>query len=265
MRVVSFIDLDGTFIQSLKDAPKEVYFPAYLDEQGRVIGCISAKQREVAEMLFQLGKVVPVTGRTSGSLARVLLPFQNTDTWKVVCHGALVLRGDELDQEWLGQFDKQIMRLQRELPNIFENLLEYFDTFQITPGGASYQIKKDHDFFTHISIKTDSEKGAERFFFDFVWWRKQNSKFLPYDYATHRNGREITVRLADLDKKKAVRWIIERESKQAGELMTFGFGDSLSDVPFLDLCDFACFPGGSEIATELFYVWDVEYNKGNER
>ena len=52
-----------------------------------------------------------------------------------------------------------------------------------------------------------------------------------------------------MSKEAAVTYVQEqlREESEDQELLTLGLGDSLADVAFMNLCDFALTPGDSQL------------------
>jgi len=50
-----------------------------------------------------------------------------------------------------------------------------------------------------------------------------------------------------LDKRHAVEHLTERLRREHGEIVTFGMGDSLSDLGFMSTCDYALVPKASQI------------------
>ena len=69
--------------------------------------------------------------------------------------------------------------------------------------------------------------------------------------ALHCNGNNLALMVKGAQKHDAVRRVTA-ELKQDGPLVTIGAGDSLTDLPFMQICDFALVPQASQIQTETW-------------
>jgi predicted mannosyl-3-phosphoglycerate phosphatase (HAD superfamily) len=63
---------------------------------------------------------------------------------------------------------------------------------------------------------------------------------VPDGWALHHNANAIMVMPPWLGKDKAVEWFIANVVPAGA--VTIGMGDSLSDLPFMDLCDYVLMP-----------------------
>ena len=69
----------------------------------------------------------------------------------------------------------------------------------------------------------------------------------PAAYFVHRNGNNLSLVPRFLGKERAVEYVVERHLGPE-PVLTIGAGDSLTDAPFLALCDFSLMPRGCQLA-----------------
>jgi len=70
-------------------------------------------------------------------------------------------------------------------------------------------------------------------------------------YFVHLNDNNLTVVPRCLGKHRAVEYVLNRYT-EGQPALSLGFGDSLSDAPFLAACDFAVMPRKSQLLRALF-------------
>jgi len=74
---------------------------------------------------------------------------------------------------------------------------------------------------------------------------------LPPELTLHCNGNNLALTVRGAQKHDAVRRVTA-ELEQEGPLVTIGAGDSLTDLPFMRICDFALTPRDSQIQRETW-------------
>ena len=67
----------------------------------------------------------------------------------------------------------------------------------------------------------------------------------------HWNGNNLALLPPWLDKAHAVRRLQEQYRRRYGTILSIGMGDSASDLPFMQRCDYLLTPVGSQIARAL--------------
>jgi hypothetical protein len=72
----------------------------------------------------------------------------------------------------------------------------------------------------------------------------------PHRYFIHHNGNNLSLVPRFLGKEHAVGHVLKHHVGP-GPVLTLGVGDSHSDAPFLNLCDFALLPRGSQLGRLL--------------
>jgi hypothetical protein len=71
---------------------------------------------------------------------------------------------------------------------------------------------------------------------------------LPDGWTDHRNSNVVAFLPPFLGKQHAVAQILPGLRTRFPDATVIGIGDSISDAPFMDLCDFAMIPAASQLA-----------------
>ena len=70
-------------------------------------------------------------------------------------------------------------------------------------------------------------------------------------FYTHMNGNNLALLPNFVNKRAAAAEILRRHMIKYGRTPVFGMGDSVSDLGFMRLCDFAAFPPNTQICRQL--------------
>ena len=200
-------------------------------------------QRRLLEFWLEQGTVIPVTGRTDAALARVAIAFAS---WRITHHGAVVRQPDgTLPAAWRERIQPALVAAAPVLRGLFAGLGEGAAT-----GGYRVHLHEIEDVPSYISAKADDDDAARDATIAGLRMRLENMG-LPSTLALHCNGNNLAVMVKGAQKEDAVRLVIA-ELERDGPLVTIGAGDSLTDLPFMRLCDFALTPKGSQIQHETW-------------
>lgn len=224
-----FTDLDDTIMSTArKQAALETCTPASVTKEGITSGWQNPKQAALWTWLQSFGEVVPVTARTRDSLARVSLPFSDHAIW---CHGASVQISGQEDAGWHAQSQALFADMHSVWPKI-QAATESLPSF----AGARFSQVNDPDFGpTQLDIMLPGvSKNA-----DFL---SQIAQDICGDRAwMHVQYDRLTLLPEGIRKERAVAHMIDI----LRPMMSIGVGDSLSDVPFIGVCDVAVMPTAS--------------------
>jgi hypothetical protein len=239
MRIICFADLDDTFLQTEAKCPVGMPLaPAALDRGGRVRSFMTAQQQRLFEALAAIADIVPVTGRSLEALDRVQLPFTS---FQATFHGAVVTTGPERRPHppWA---DAVYPALRARRAQLEATLGPFADWAAAAEATVETRIIEVSDVPTYVSVKGRSAEEMARLA------ELIDLPVLGKGLRIHLNGRNLALLPAETSKRRAVAHITAFIREQAGaDLLTLGFGDSLSDLPFLAECDFATTPRGSQI------------------
>ena len=239
MRVVVFLDLDDTIFQTRpKCPPDEPTRPAAFRRDGTPLSFMTDRQRAVLALLSRGSTVVPTTARSLDAFRRVDLPFDHA---AIIDFGGVVLApGGKLDEAW----DAEVRPQLGEIADLLHHLHGKVEQLIAQRGlGVSARVVVDFDMPLYLVMKHaagDASKlepirdelqalaGGERFFI-------------------HFNDNNLALVPSVLGKERAVRHVLTTYFADE-PVVTLGVGDSLSDAPFLDLCDFSVLPRGCPLA-----------------
>ena len=227
-----FSDLDDTLIQTAGKLPDGVKSEvAAYDRNGDSLSYFSSHQKVLLNLFARAGAtIIPVTGRTKEALERVNYLFKS---YSAVSHGAAVLKPDSsVCEYWL----ELIRQEKKDWPQALERVNELMQR-SIRKSNLDAQTRVIIDQGIHAYVSVKGTKGA----LDAL-----ESIGRDTSLRLHRNGRNLALLPAYTSKKRAVEHIKNLLEIKPDDLV-LGMGDSLTDLPFMRLCQFGIFPAGSQI------------------
>lgn len=242
MKVVTFVDLDDTLFQTLPKCPpgEDCRAVAYRKD-GAPLSYMSRRQARLFEVLGGLGAIIPVTARNLDAFRRVDLPFVSLAILDF--GGVVLLPGGAPDPEWDAQIRPQAVAQRATLENHVAAINAFIDRHSL---GVRARLIEDFDMPLYAVMKhPDGElTGLTRI----------ASELLPGlaldGFFVHSNGNNLSLAPRFLGKERAVRYVLQRHVP-AAECLTMAIGDSLSDIPFMQLCDFLMTPRGTQLAAAV--------------
>ncbi len=248
----ALMDLDDTLFQTqrkieaweLPTAQAENLVCATVNKQGEPLSFMSARQAAFFNWLHISTELIVVTARDRAEIQRVKLPF---NSWQVLTHGAIILKpnGRSLDA-WQQRIHKQLMPLQKQINQLAELILEYsgqnnlvftlhtdrFINDELTIYLAIKHAQKDHQILAKLA--------------------EQLSGLIPdFDehFYVHVNANNLAILPHVIHKRHAVQFLLDHHLDPARP--SFGFGDSLADLPFLQLLDWYGMPNHGQLHEQL--------------
>lgn len=248
----ALMDLDDTLFQTqrkieaweLPTAQAENLVCATVNKQGEPLSFMSARQAAFFNWLSTSTELIVVTARDRAEIQRVKLPF---NSWQVLTHGAIILKPDgrPLDA-WQQCIHKQLMPLQKQINQLAELILEYsgqnnlvftlhtdrFINDELTIYLAIKHAQKDHQILAKLA--------------------EQLSGLIPdFDehFYVHVNANNLAILPHVIHKRHAVQFLLDHHLDPARP--SFGFGDSLADLPFLQLLDWYGMPNHGQLHEQL--------------
>lgn len=238
------IDLDDTVLQTArKMSPDEARHVASLDKHGQPLSFTNNTQQAFLQWLLATADVVPVTARSVDAFKRVQLPFSQG---AICAHGAVILDADgTIDTAWhkyinneLEKYRVAIQRIERELAAIGVIQGLSLRTWIIDEMGmATYALAKHNNQQDDVLIAVEAQL-------------KLNVDLS--DFYIHRNSNNLAILPNVLHKKFAVQEWLRRDRERYGERPVLGFGDSLSDVAFLQHCHWWATPRQGQLAQHVY-------------
>jgi hydroxymethylpyrimidine pyrophosphatase-like HAD family hydrolase len=236
MTVIVFSDLDDTLFYAHRKCQDLSGHKAATALSNGEVGAYSTPQQQALISLFTDSAVIPVTGRRTDSLNRVLMDFQG---YKIASHGAIVINHqNELDPTWklmLDNEEPQWRNLMEQLKRQLELDIERLDIdvrvrIVNDQGYACYVcVKGDPLYLKRLIAKTDNQSTES--------------------FTVHANDRNLAYLPPYASKRRAVDFLKHVfKNEDNGHITFFGFGDSLSDTGFMSMCDFQIIPSNSQIS-----------------
>lgn len=241
MKTFILSDLDDTLFSSRRTHGEVAGLrPASYSLTGEALCFYSPQQRALVSHLQRLGTLIPVTGRSSESLTRVV--GLELNSFRVVSHGALILdpQGAPL-QRWServsGELERWGERLEEESRYVSGWAARHHAPLRVA-------LIKDHGLPTYLSVKGEVEALIALRDTLIPRWREG---------TLHHNRRNLACLPPYASKERAVEQLIAHlRALHSEPLLFIGLGDSVSDVPFLKRCDLAITPQQSHIQQELW-------------
>lgn len=248
--VTSFVDLDDTLFSSLKRHTRtEELEPAATLSNGEVISFSSPKQRFLRNWLETAGKIIPVTARNEDAYRRVLHPFSGP---AILSHGAtIVCENGSVDAEWRSRVHQSVAQSSGEL---FDLLKLIQGTKAFTRGDVRSWLVYDESLPVYAVLK-DNSRNEHRLQ---SYVRESLTEWIDShpDFSFHINGNNVAIIAPGVCKEKAVEFMIERTRRVSANPIFIGVGDSLTDEPFMSLCDFTVVLRGSQLSSFMERAFD---------
>jgi hydroxymethylpyrimidine pyrophosphatase-like HAD family hydrolase len=243
--VTSFVDLDDTLFSSVRRQllPGDLA-PAATLENGEIISYSNSKQRFLRDLLTNTGELIPVTARNLSAYRRVLLPFHGL---AVLSHGATILNAaGQIDREWQAHLHANVMEFKLELIDLLHRI-------EASPGFLAGYFRSwlvyDDEIPVYLVVKDNArnEQRLQSYIRDtFGEWLEAHSEFL-----VHNNGNNVAILAPGIRKENAVAYLMTQTRQQQPDTIFIGVGDSVTDEPFMRLCDFAVLMQGTQLASFL--------------
>ena len=238
MRAIALVDLDDTLFQTLRKCPPDVaaeaLTPLGYARDGSPLSYATPRQMNFIAWLSQDSWLVPVTARSRDALERVRIGFEAA----ICAHGGMVLgRDGKPDPDW----EAHIAAAAAPHAALLEALA---DRARAAEPGLSVRILTEEGgpglylLLKHPDWDEESlGRGVDALRPD-----------VPADWTVHRNGNNAAFLPPYLGKRHAVAWLLPRLRALHPDAPVIGIGDSLTDAPFMALCDFAMMPKGSQLS-----------------
>ncbi|WP_291425956.1 hypothetical protein [Deinococcus sp.] len=242
-KIVAFADLDDTLFQTLRKLPgvaPDTLQAATVNTAGAAHSYSTPAQVTLMELL-RGGKVtvIPVTGRDEAAMRRVTLPFTS---WRVVNHGLTILTpAGNLDEVWAAQVFSQLESLQGQLHALSQQIRP-----EASRLGCRLSIHQAAGL-PFMAVIKHPQADAQALAHLQGHWESGLDDAHPLQVIANANNVSLLPRT--LGKAAAVRYLRQRHF--AGAALTLGLGDSVSDLPFMQECDFAVSPTAGQLMRAL--------------
>jgi hypothetical protein len=241
VRAIALVDLDDTLFQTLRkcpaDIPAERLVPLGFARDGSPLSYATPRQIELLEWLSDTSWLVPVTARSRDALMRAKIPF----TAAICAHGGVIIGEDgEPDSDWHAHAAAQSASLQPQLEALRDRIVA---EAQARCVALRVRVLNEGDLGLYVLAKhEETDEDSLHAVVDAV--RDQ----VPAGWTVHRNGNNVALMPPWLGKQHAVAALLPRLRARHPDAPVIGIGDSLTDAPYMALCDYAMIPKGSQLA-----------------
>ncbi|WP_367107168.1 HAD hydrolase family protein [uncultured Psychrobacter sp.] len=250
----ALMDLDDTLFQTqrkidawdLPTANTENLICATVNKQGEPLSFMTQRQAAFFNWLLTSTELIVVTARDRDEIKRVKLPF---NSWQVLTHGAIILTSDgELFDKWQQHIYNKLKPLQDKLSRLSELFAKHsqnanshlrftphvdiFNNEKLTIYLAIKHAQKDHQALIKLAAQLPT------LIRDF-----------EQDFYVHVNANNLAILPHAIHKRHAVQFLLDNHLDH--ERPSFGFGDSLADLPFLQLLDWYGMPNHGQLHGQL--------------
>jgi hypothetical protein len=239
MRAIALVDLDDTLFQTLRKCPPEIpearLTPLGFARDGSPLSYATPRQMALIEWLRDSAWLVPVTARSRDALMRVRIPFSAA----ICAHGGVVIGEDgAIDGDWRARAEAQSTALQPELDRLCAAVQA-----EAARRGAALRVRVLDEEGLGLYVLAKHEETDED-----ALHRTVDAVAIPAGWRVHRNGNNVAIMPPWLGKEHAVAHLLPRLRAAHPDAPLIGIGDSLTDAPYLALCDYAMMPTGSQLS-----------------
>lgn len=232
IKPLALLDLDDTLFQTAKHLPADqLKHVASHNSAGEPLGWMTDRQQQFWHWLQACTEVIPVTARSLEGLARVQLPL---NSWAVCQHGAVIVQPDgQLEPTWQAHMQQVLAPLLPEL----EQVLSDIEQDSQRPEGVRAWIAVERDVSIYIIVKQLPSAP---------YFARLLAKMSEYPaFYLHINGNTAAILPKVVSKVAAVQYLLSILNPDQ-QRVVLGWGDSLSDVDFLQQCDWWGMPKRSQ-------------------
>jgi hydroxymethylpyrimidine pyrophosphatase-like HAD family hydrolase len=239
---IYFTDLDDTLFTSRRKVTGPVGDPVTTAKNGHH-SYMNAAQEALLDMMRGSGEVIPVTARSSDAFGRVHIDFGTRRA--ILANGAVILDENGLpDPEWLAHTAGLGRSAETQMTEMMGTITEeYGDSVRswiVSEFGAPVYLCAKMNVEDPDRV---SEALSEMF-------ALINERFDINGFQHHVNGNNLSLTPLGVSKRAACERLIEQLGDREGTLLV-GAGDSLTDLPFMGLCDVMMVPSRSQISERI--------------
>jgi hydroxymethylpyrimidine pyrophosphatase-like HAD family hydrolase len=255
MELFVFLDLDDTIFQTKRKCPQDQpIFPAAFAQDGSVISFFTSKQARLFKLLNNKTRLVPTTARNHAAFLRTKIASFD---YAIINHGGIILNADSsVHQGWFNSMKVLLEQVLNDLHQL-KNTLQTEATKRNIP--FKIRLIDDLGLTFYLLVKHDDKNHAalEMLLTDVIEPYLRNNDL---DFYCHLNDNNLAVLPRFLNKAPAVSFLQKELDKQYSEYLSVGMGDSLTDIAYMQLCDYFMTPKNSQIVRECIGLYQPYLN-----
>lgn len=255
----ALMDLDDTLFQTQRKidawqvptAESEHLICATVNKKGEPLSFMSQRQAAFVNWLLASTDLIVVTARDRSEIKRVRLPF---NSWQVLTHGAVILTAEgELLSDWQQQMYSKLAPLQdklNQLSQLFANHSKGDQSHLVfTPHIDRFSNgSADEELTIYLAIK-HAQKDHQALV-DLAEKLPTLIRDFDQDFYVHVNANNLAILPHAVHKRHAVQFLLDNHLDN--QRPSFGFGDSLADLPFLQLLDWYGMPNRGQLHEQRY-------------
>jgi hypothetical protein len=243
LRAIALVDLDDTLFQTLGKCPpdvaREALHPLGYAADGSPLSYATPRQMSFLGWLSDSTLLIPVTARSLKALCRVRMAWDKA----VYAHGGMIIDNNgAVDLVWRD-------RIAAEADAHAETLAALADRVRAEARNAPLRVRVLEEEQVPLYVLAKHSDGDGEALGEVI---DRVVAEVPTGWTVHRNGNNAAFLPPFLGKEHAVAWLLPELRRRHPDAPVIGIGDSLTDAPFMQLCDFAMMPAGSQLAAAAF-------------
>ncbi len=236
--ILFFIDLDDTIFQT-KRKNLEGIIPATFPLNPENISYMTTSQKVFIDTFLKMenARIIPVTARDREQYNRTFLSKEPRVKDVAMYFSAVITENGEIDQKWENHIKSSYKKLKFPLDKMWS----------LINKNISHDIFKMALVENFYIVIKNRLKGSENYIAQNEGLLPVLRNFLEDEYFIHYNDNNIALIPHFIDKRFAVEYFVDKYKPE----LTIGAGDSLTDLNFMQSCDFKIIPKHSQIAKSL--------------
>jgi hydroxymethylpyrimidine pyrophosphatase-like HAD family hydrolase len=254
MELFVFLDLDDTIFQTKRKCPPdENVIPAAFGKDGSAMSFFTPKQARLFKLLNDKTRLIPTTARNYSSF---LLTHIKQFDYAIINHGGIILTADSAPHPiWFNKISQQLKTVKPQLEAL-QNHIQQETKKQNRP--LRIRLIEDFGLTFYLVIKYEERhyQPLDELLKTIVepYLKKEN-----LDFYCHLNDNNLAVLPGFLNKAHAVNFLQQELKTLYHDYISFGMGDSLTDMPYMQLCDYFMTPSNSQIVKECINPHILEF------
>jgi hypothetical protein len=216
-RVIYFSDLDDTLFQTKRKSEDGIYQATHTTNPEK-ISYYTKEQREFLNhiLLDPKALLIPITARTKDQFQRTQLYKENLAPVYANYYGGCIYLKNKLLEDYDNIIRQTLIKAQKKSQSLITKAEK-----QLKKSLCSVNV--DGYYYVINSVTKDELLYIQDLF---------STADLAFD--VYQNEKKITILPSVINKKQAVKFLCDLLEPK----LTIGIGDSLSDLKFLNFCDF---------------------------
>lgn len=244
--VIALVDLDDTLFQTIRKCPEDVPHSDLValgfDKDGQPLSYATPRQMRFLDWLLANAEVIPVTARSLDATRRVRFAYDRA----IAANGAIFIdENGKIDEAW----SNQILEEGRPYASTLDHLMAEGLRVAAERGAAIRTwIVQDGEVPSYMVMKLLNRGDDVAQLHEVAHAIRPQ---VPDGWTFHVNGTNVAITPPHIGKARAVERLIPALRRTNPNVTIIGVGDSVTDGPFMALCDMAMCPPRSQLGDRM--------------